>query len=294
VKRLVETVLGPVLGQPRRMSGQALILAYHNVVPDELVGHGDRSLHLPWSRFLEQLAVLQQHCEVRPLTELLSVGQSSGRPQVALTFDDAYRGAVELALPELDRRGLPTTLFVAPGLLGSRSFWWDELATPGAGLAEPLRRWALEDLAGWGNRIRDCIPGGQASARLPEWYASSTEAQVRSLGTYSGLTLGAHTWSHPNLARLGESEVIAEVSRSLDWIGTSGVPSVPLLAYPYGLRSDVVDRAAERAGCRAGLLVSGGWFTPPIRQDWLIPRYNVPAGLSTAGFVMRLSGNFLT
>jgi hypothetical protein len=38
-----------------------------------------------------------------------------------------------LGIPELVRRGLPATVFVAPALLDQRAFWWDRLANPTTG-----------------------------------------------------------------------------------------------------------------------------------------------------------------
>jgi len=48
---------------------------------------------------------------------------------VALTFDDAYRGVLELALPLLERFAAPATVFVATAYAreGAR-YWWDRLA----------------------------------------------------------------------------------------------------------------------------------------------------------------------
>lgn len=288
-KKLAESFLRLAGGDPRRMAGNTLVLAYHNVVPDEASGRGDQSLHLPWSRFLRQLDLIQEHCEVRPLAAILAEGPFTGGPHVGLTFDDAYRGAVELALPELHRRGLASTLFVAPGLLGARSFWWDELSLEGKGLPEDLREQALEALAGRYEQIRTRLPA-RAAVALPEWYACATEAQVKALGSLPTVTLGAHSWSHPNLARLGGAELATELSRPLEWLGTVAVPSLPALAYPYGIHSSAVETAAKAAGYAAALRVEGGWFAPPVGHPWAIPRFNVPAGLSDDGLMIRLSG----
>jgi peptidoglycan/xylan/chitin deacetylase (PgdA/CDA1 family) len=293
-KGMLERVFRLVLGNPRRMAGRSLILAYHNVVPDELQGRGDVSLHLPLSRFLGQIDLIQAHCNVRPLADLLAGGSFEDGPRVAVTFDDAYRGAVELALPELDRRGIPCTLFVAPGLLGSRSFWWDELALEGVGLPEEVRRDALERQAGRQERIRSSRGEGPGTGPLPECYACASKDQVRALARLRHVTLGAHSWSHPNLTRIEGSELTMELSRPLDWLGSASVPMIPVLAYPYGLCSPAVEAAAAEAGYAAALLVQGGWFVPPAGSAWTIPRYTVPAGLSVDGLMLRLSGRMAT
>jgi peptidoglycan/xylan/chitin deacetylase (PgdA/CDA1 family) len=104
-----------------------------------------------------------------------------------------------------------------------------------------------------------------------------------------GVTLGAHTWSHPNLARVTSELLTEELVRPLEWLQATDSPTLPILAYPYGLASPAVEAAAEQAGYEAGLLVDGGWFTEAA-EPWRIPRYNIPAGLSEDGLMLRLSG----
>jgi len=288
-KRVVERILRQALADPNRMQGRVLILAYHNVVPDQFKDLGDRSLHLPLSAFQAQLDLLQTHFEICALSDLLSPGNVNGGPRIGLTFDDAYRGAVELALPELKRRGLSGTLFVAPGLLGSDRFWWDELASPGTGLSAELREAALERHAGRRDPILAAL-GQQRSVALPEYYSCVREEELLARADGKWLTLGSHTWSHPNLSRLAEPELTDELSRPLTWLGNLPVHSVPVLAYPYGLTSATVEAAAARAGYRAALRVEGGWVNRENASAWAMPRYNVPAGLSADGFMLRLSG----
>jgi peptidoglycan/xylan/chitin deacetylase (PgdA/CDA1 family) len=289
-KQVIERALRLAAGHPSRMAGRTLILAYHNVVPDGEQGRGDRSLHLAFSSFRRQLDLLQTHCTVSPLGEIFAAEPIPGRPRVVITFDDAYRGAVELALPELNRRGLPSTLFVAPGLLGTRSFWWDELATPAGDLSSELRTAALEVHAGHHDRIRKSIGRNATEKTLPMSYGCVSEDQIRTLRTFETVTIGAHGWGHSNLTRIGVDELAIELLKPLEWLRTSGIPMVPILAYPYGLASRLVEEAAERVGYAAALLVEGGWLGTSVQRPWAVPRYNVPAGLSTDGLILRLSG----
>ena len=50
LKRVVEDTLvgsGVAAIASGRLRGQTLILAYHNIIPDDVAPGGDRSLHLP-------------------------------------------------------------------------------------------------------------------------------------------------------------------------------------------------------------------------------------------------------
>jgi peptidoglycan/xylan/chitin deacetylase (PgdA/CDA1 family) len=51
------------------------------------------------------------------------------RRAVAVTFDDGYRDNLNVAKPLLSKVGVPATVFLSTGSIGSgRPFWWDELA----------------------------------------------------------------------------------------------------------------------------------------------------------------------
>ena len=104
------------------------------------------------------------------------------------------------------------------------------------------------------------------------------------------LVLGAHTWTHPNLAALHGEEFEEELRRPLTWLHQRFERVMPWIAYPYGLVSPEAEAAVERAGYEAGLLVAGGWLPEGGWPRFRIPRLNIPAGLSEAGFIVRLAG----
>jgi peptidoglycan/xylan/chitin deacetylase (PgdA/CDA1 family) len=289
VKSVVEGLLlaGPARLARLGMRGRALVLAYHNVVPPGEPPFGDRSVHLPQRAFAAQLDALLREADVVPLAEL-DRGGMGRRARVAITFDDAYYGALTAGLEELARRGIPATIFVAPGLLGRESFWWDALAQAGA-LTPSSRLSFLDRLHGEDARIRAWAhQSGFHLAASPIWARGGTEEQLRRAAS-TGCTLGSHTWSHLNLARTTDPQLTNELARSLEWLRGRFSVTVPWLAYPYGLQSERVRVAAAAVGYVGAFRVSGGWMG---RQSdrWNLPRFNVPTGLSLAGFRLRLSG----
>lgn len=287
---MLERSLGMVFGDPRRMAGRSLILAYHNVVPDQMRGLGDQPLHLSQSSFIQQIDFLEETCSVCSIAEILRGQSALEKPRVAITFDDAYQGAVGFALPELIRRRLPASVFVAPGLLGSLGFWWDQLADDTGTLSPELRNLALDLHAGRQDRVKGMRP--TSSGTLPEAvFGCATEGQLRSLSGAT-VTFGLHSWSHPNLTRVEEPDLQTELLRPLEWFQTADLPVVPVLAYPYGLSSPKVERLVQQAGYSAALLVEGGWMDRTDQYPWRVPRFNVPAGISIDGFRLRLAGCF--
>jgi peptidoglycan/xylan/chitin deacetylase (PgdA/CDA1 family) len=292
LRRTAEFVLTasgvPALARRRPLG--TLVLAYHNIVPDDAPPTGDRSLHLPLARFRAQLAQLARTHEVVSLDDL-DAPPRGARPRAAITFDDAYAGALGLGLDALAAHGMPATIFVAPGLLGRDRTWWDALAAPGTGLAEDARRHALEACRGAGDAVLAwaadaglplCAPG--AHARI------GTAAELQRAAARPGVTLALHTWSHPNLARLDADETREELVRCREWLAEHVGPPRPWLAYPYGLHAPHTEAAARSAGVERAFLVTGGWTPPSARGAWTLPRLNVPSGLSDRGFLLRASG----
>ena len=215
---------------------------------------------------------------------------------MAITFDDAYLGAVTLGVEELARRGLPATIFVPPGLLGRRAMWWDSVvlgeAAGGGSSGAAARTCALTECGGRDARVRELAArDGWETRDVPEVALTATEAELAAAcRRHDGLSLGSHTWSHPNVARSGGSELAEEMRAPLEWLRARYERTIPWLAYPYGLTNPQAATAARAAGYEVAVLVSGGWAMPPVRDPFAVPRVNIPAGLSVDGFALRLAG----
>lgn len=276
-----------------RLTGCTLILGYHNVVPGRESLCGDRSLHLDQERFAAQLDVLESVCEVVPLDTVLDApGLAGPRPRVAITFDDAYRGAVTVGVEELVKRGMPGTIFVPPAFLNGASFWWDSLAG-NEPLDAGLREHVVEVLQGRDRAARIfATQEGYTEHRVPAHARCATEHELRAAVERPGITLGAHSWSHVNLASIGSDELRDELVRPLAWLRERFPSVVPWLSYPYGRFSTVVERAVAAAGYVAALRTEGGWFPMGRAPRLALPRLDVPAGISKEGFQLRISGLF--
>jgi len=285
------------------MRGSTLILAYHNIVPHGQNPVGDRSLHLAQRDCAAHLNTLGETHDVVPLEEALEDaledrhGARAGRgerPRAAITFDDAYRGAVTAGIGELARRRLPATLFVAPAFVGGGSFWWDALADSAMGAPAPaMRARALAALHGRDEEIRSWASReGMVMNDLPHHARCATEDELAAACDHSGITIASHSWSHANLATLGDTELAAELSRPVTWLRSRFPRVLPFVSYPYGASSEAVERAAAAAGYRAALRIEGGWVRGGIDNAFAVPRLNIPAGLSARGFALRAAGLF--
>ncbi len=297
-KRSLEraTVLTGVESLARRMrKARVLVLALHNVAPDDLVGQGDRSLHLGLSRFRGYLDFLERHATVLPLGALLEhdLKIPRRRPAVVLTFDDAYRGAIELGVPEITARGLPATICVAPGLLGDQTLWWDALATDGlAGLPDSFRERALEEGRGIASEVLGLAKNaGMAPRVVPGVMRTCTEEELRAACARPRITVASHTWSHAALDRLSRAERRSELMRSREWLMERFRSSyVDVVSFPYGRFDAATVESTLAAEYRAGLTLEPEAMDPEQRpSNGLLPRKNVPAGLSLDGLRIRIA-----
>lgn len=199
-------------------------------------------------------------------------GEGELPPWPALvTFDDGYRDNFTTALPILRQMEMPSMLFLATDhLQGGMPFYWDlaaycfqhapaiTLSLPLLGkvsLAEPHRRQHF--LKKWLATAKNVTEAEKADAvhQLPaamrvniSWDRFSeltmTWAEA-SLLPREGMTLGAHTRSHPILSKLPLNEALDEIGGSREDIETRIGQKVVSFAYPNGGRADFSDRLEE-------------------------------------------------
>jgi peptidoglycan/xylan/chitin deacetylase (PgdA/CDA1 family) len=278
-----------------RVRGKRLILAYHGIIPEGQAPAGEQALFVAERDFATQLDMLATEADVAPLDRIDEPGD--GRPRVAITIDDAYRGAVNVGVRELAARFLPATIFVAPARLNNHVFWWDALLYRSARLDEKLRNHALHKLGGADERIRAWAAraGIPALDELPAYAQTATHAELTAALKFPGITIGSHTWSHPNLASLEIAEIVTEVRRSREWLREEfGEKVVDWLAYPYGLESVQARVAVADASYAGALCIGGGWHRTAEVSRFARPRFNIGAGLSVAGLRARLHGAVLS
>lgn len=176
---------------------RAVVLCYHSIHPTKSIASATPTAfghHLDW---------LAEACDVVPLDEIprALMEPSRSRPAVAITFDDGYLDNYEFAFPLLQERHLSATFFVTAGLLQKDA----------AILA----------------RTQMLSRGTSDDVRPMEW------AQVGAMHT-AGMEIGAHTYSHPNLAVLSRPRVWDELCRSRDIIEQRIGVRVRSMAYPFG------------------------------------------------------------
>jgi peptidoglycan/xylan/chitin deacetylase (PgdA/CDA1 family) len=278
IYRTISAMRGPQV--LRRVRPGAPVFCFHNVVPASDAGVGDASLHMEAERFRALVDWMRGSYQVVPLGELAERAGSSRRVGglAAITFDDAYRGTFDHALPILEAAGLPSTVFVVSGFPDDPAFtWWDVLAAGGA-LGDERRNRELSIHRGIAQEILSDPSLANGATDLPEVLLPARwERIVASAG--SGVELGSHTVRHANLSELGRDEMERELSRSRQEIRERTGQDPTSISYPYGLWGPDVLQAARRAGYRFGLTL-GNRIVRGGEDPFGLPRINIPAGIS--------------
>src|ERR1041384_3411253 len=101
--------------------GRALIVTYHRFT------HGNKDVKTAACAFAEQLDYLTRYYQVVPLSfiaERLTNRQSLPANIAAITIDDGYSDAYEIAFPLLRSRKLPATIFVVTEFVDQKKWLW--------------------------------------------------------------------------------------------------------------------------------------------------------------------------
>ena len=251
---------------------RVFILVYHRVLPD-------RSRFDPFgvviseATFRSQIEHIKVNFPIITLGELANQykeGRYEASIQVILTFDDGYLDNYTHAFPVLSQLGVRATFFLITDFVGTERPLWDyELGRAVLRSSKPdvhtldlpflgkmIRLSSESDLA-WLTRLNEgfkSLIDSQRRAALrslfqqydfapdstPECDRSLAWDQVEEMRD-SGMEIGAHSCSHPSLARISTEAAILEIDRSKEVIESKlGQPCLSF-AFPYGSDRDFSD-----------------------------------------------------
>ncbi len=303
---------------------RALIVMYHGVVPDGRPYHNWGQL--PESKFRRQLESLARRHRVLPLGQIVAAIRD-GLPlppnAAAITFDDGFANNAHVAWPHLKALGLPATIFLVTGHVGTKRLLWpDEVFLL---LWHAVRRHV--DLPSLGlpridqNEPRRCgrayrqivthlkrIPAerkNESLAALRSTIGSSADESpwagdfqlmtwddVARLNQTGLVEFGAHTGRHDILTQLPPDEAYREIRESIAAVcARSNRDDVPF-AYPNGAPCDfspaIVDMVRDAGASCAVTTVEG--LNPMGSDPFTLRRISVGADLSHHNFELRCSG----
>jgi peptidoglycan/xylan/chitin deacetylase (PgdA/CDA1 family) len=288
------------------------ILIYHRVIaqPDPLFPDV-----IDAERFAQHLRLLRRWFHVLPLEQAVRRLKDRSLPSRAacITFDGGYADHAEVALPLLQRFGLPATFFVATGYLDGGYSWTDavielvreapgprlNLSRCGFGAFDigcPVRRRAVIDT------LLTALASLPALERLERVHAMARRTTPTMLSSdqvialhRAGMTIGGHTVNQQPLASLSNAEARAEIGNGRARLEEIVQAPVRLFAYPNGKPgADFEKRHANMlrsAGFDAAVTTASGAARPGC-DPYELPRFT-PGERSKGGFLLRLGSNLL-
>jgi peptidoglycan/xylan/chitin deacetylase (PgdA/CDA1 family) len=245
--------------------GRGLILMFHHVRPPRPSAFAPNRLLEITPNFFDFVLTELRHegFEIVPLAALPQRLDSDrhASPFAVLTFDDGYRDNLEHAWPILRRHHAPWTLFVTTEFADGRGrLWWLELeeairrldrvvlTLDGELLNMPSRaanekrrafdtvytrlRNASEEQLRAATRELAKQAGVNASRLASEFCLNWSE--VQSLAREPDVTIGAHTLSHPMLAKCDAMTAEREIAGSKLVLERHLARPIRHFAYPFG------------------------------------------------------------
>jgi peptidoglycan/xylan/chitin deacetylase (PgdA/CDA1 family) len=263
-----------------------VVLSYHRI-GDASSSDTNRALWTATAASLHrQLRFLRRHFEIIDPEQLLRPELLAARGRrVLVSFDDGYRDLYEAAYPVLQANGVRATMFLCSGFIdGLASAWWDEIAwmlrqsafrcgelpvlPPGpwstqalalddAGIERAIdvvtrRYWELapDTAAEMLEELGSVTGAGRrpSAAISADWITWEMAREMRQ----AGHQIGAHTVTHPILARLSHERQREEIAASADRIEIELGERPRWLAYPVGVQN-AFDEGSRIAAAEAGI-----------------------------------------
>ena len=299
------------------------ILIFHRVLPEPDPIFPDE---MDASHFDQIMGWIKTWFNVIPLDVAVDALKRRNLPAraLAITFDDGYADNRTIALPILKRHDLSATFFIATGYLDGGRMWNDTVteairgcreshlelghieALAGSGLnALPIgsvseKRTAIQTLLGQIKylpaREREAVSGSiadQCNVNLPNNLMMTSEQVIEM--RRAGMLIGAHTVTHPILAKLQAFDVRKEISESKQLLESILEEEISLFAYPNGkpnLDFQLKDTAiVKELGFKAA--VTTAWGVADSEGDSMqLPRFT-PWDKTRFSFGTRLVRNIL-
>jgi peptidoglycan/xylan/chitin deacetylase (PgdA/CDA1 family) len=285
-----------------RFRNRAWVLMYHRVLtPDDAKNTcSSEAIVVTRATFERHLGFLRRHFSVvtlREFSDRLLRQRHFERPTCLITFDDGWKDNVVNALPSLTSSGLPATIFLATGYIGSGDCFWQERLTrllcrlpeqpalrqhslvqqykldslfdADAGSVLPRARLLARDFKNNTVAEIDALIAGLEQALTRAGSAKDTNTIDRFMDWHdvehmkrAGIHFGSHTVSHRMLTRLGESEVTQELTVAKKTIEDQLGSPVDTFAYPNGDHDASTVRVARDVGYQLAFTTQRGTVAP--------------------------------
>ncbi|MEA2205835.1 MAG: hypothetical protein QOE77_2611 [Blastocatellia bacterium] len=293
---------------------KALILMYHRF------SRGDDAFSTSAPAFRRQLEYLRAHYTLTTVSQLakqLGEGEEVQSSLAAITIDDGFSDAHEIAFPLLKQHGVPATVFVVTDFVDQRSWIWTdkarfltfhtriekrEISVAGhafeLNLNGPSSRFEAaarinERLKLLDDNVKDeAIASIAAALKItipelpPKEYGPLTWEQAREMHN-DGVEIASHTLTHPILTNIPDERLRTELQESRRRVAETIGHDSGAFCYPNGNYDGRVIREVERAGYQSAVSTEPGLNSKETNPFSL---KRIPAISDLARFVKASSG----
>ena len=301
--------------------GRGVILTMHHVRPARDHAFAPNRILEITPAFLEEVIVLlrDQGYDIAAMDEVPARLRADGPPFAVLTFDDGYRDNAACAVPVLKKHRAPFTLFVTTGFADATApLWWldleDAIAAqdhvtawlPGGPVILPAATpeekktafetiyWALRP--GPESALRATIARLAADAGIDPLIRTRDLClrwnEIRALAADPLCTIGAHTLTHPMLAKHAAEIAREEMSASKTIIEEQLGREVRHFSFPVGDSGSAGPREfslARAAGFETAVTTRPGvLFADHLAHLTALPRISVNGLFQRRGDVAAL------
>jgi peptidoglycan/xylan/chitin deacetylase (PgdA/CDA1 family) len=269
-----------------KKSKRGVIFTLHHVRPKPDKQFDPNAILEVTPEFLEVAILAAKEAGLEPVRledlPILLAETNSDRQFVCFTLDDGYRNNAQYAAPIFRKHNVPYTIFICPGFVErKRTMWWETSAE----LLSKIDSFSMD----FGNgpelitcktltqkkaaylRLADFVnthDENEAVARIDKMARANgldpmllvqneimDQSELRELAQDPLVTLGGHTLTHCNLARVSVERLAQEITQSCALVTGYSGKKTTTFAYPYGWKSAATQREFS-AALRCGLDVA--------------------------------------
>lgn len=284
------------------INSEHFILMYHGITSKGSGPYNKR--HSSIACFEKQVAFLKKNFHVIPVANFFEKRFLTGRPNVAITFDDGYLNNYIYAKPVLEKFQCPATFYVT-GLncTGDKILWADFVNIASYSTTADINvygekfhnlnnvYYSLET----GKSLYHVIKQEQANydyklavykafenhinffedSSLEEYWKLMTDEQISEVSKSPWIRIGSHGYFHNNLGSLSLSDSLHELTLSKSYLENLIQQPVNELAYPDGSYSEELVKSAEVIGFTMQLATEKFHFESDYSNNCILRRKGV-------------------
>jgi peptidoglycan/xylan/chitin deacetylase (PgdA/CDA1 family) len=316
-KKILKTIYNLGGFAPFRWANRnsVLILTYHRFSQQH------HQFKTSSKEFAAHLEYLKKHNQVLSLNEIeksLEKGEKLPPNSVAITIDDGYADAYEIAFPILKKFGFPATLFAITDFVEGKIWLWtdkmryillrtkneilrvefESYDTIEKNLTDEIQRLELADRV---NSVLKKLPNAEKEAKILE-IVESLNVEIPEVPTAEFAALNwemaqkidaenvkieSHTVTHPILTNIDEKQLDFELQISKERLENKLNKTVETFCYPNGAFNEKVWQAVERNGYKSAVTTRYG-FVKNVENRFLLNR--IDAQNDIVDFAQSVSG----